>query len=116
MPVNIPTMGGAMRGGLAGGGGGAVAVQEASATFIPPHQFSQRDEFTMGSFVPGETPGEQHQGWADLRGRMCGLVCGCGMHAQIVGLTRVSARVCAQPHVCARKSKYVCASLGSKGV
>jgi hypothetical protein len=60
VPVNIP-MGAAMRArgmGAAAGEQGVGGQQEASATFIPPHQFSQRDDFTMGSFVPGETPGE----------------------------------------------------------
>ncbi|KAF5832912.1 hypothetical protein DUNSADRAFT_11024 [Dunaliella salina] len=59
VPVNIP-MGAAMRarglGGQGAGGPGDPAGEDAAA-FIPPHQFSQRDDFTMGSFVPGETPG-----------------------------------------------------------
>lgn len=58
VPVNIP-MGAAMRArGLGGQGpGDPGGAGEDAAAFIPPHQFSQRDEFTMGSFVPGETPG-----------------------------------------------------------
>lgn len=53
-------MGPAMRArGFGGGGtqGAGPALGEDAAAFIPPHQFSQRDDFTMGSFVPGETPG-----------------------------------------------------------
>lgn len=54
VPINIPFMGGrGARGPLAGAGAGAEP--QYPATFVPPYQLSQREDFTF-SFT-GESPG-----------------------------------------------------------